>query len=92
MKRKKPQDGAQEEAPQVETRRALADDDHLYLQENFVVTDGIFIDENIIFDERNLSFRHNIDKSLFVFIRHAAAQGIVEVRHRENGSDLVLSE
>jgi hypothetical protein len=23
---------------------------HLYLQENYVVTDGIFIDENIIFD------------------------------------------
>jgi hypothetical protein len=51
MKRKKPQGGAQEEPPQVETRRALTDDDHLYLQENFVVTDGIFIDENIIFDD-----------------------------------------
>ena len=24
---------------------------HLYLQENYVVTDGIFIDENIIFDD-----------------------------------------
>lgn len=31
--------------------RALTDEDHLYLQENFVVTDGIFIDENIVFDE-----------------------------------------
>jgi hypothetical protein len=28
----------------------LADDDHLYLQDNYVVTDGIFTDENIIFD------------------------------------------
>ena len=28
------------------------DNDHIvYLQENYVVTDGIFIDENIIFDE-----------------------------------------
>ena len=28
------------------------DNDHIvYLQENYVVTDGIFIDENVIFDE-----------------------------------------
>jgi hypothetical protein len=31
--------------------RELTDDDFLYLQENLVVTDGIFIDENIIFDD-----------------------------------------
>jgi hypothetical protein len=30
--------------------RLLADEDFLYLQETFVVTDGIFLDENIIFD------------------------------------------
>lgn len=30
--------------------RVLTDDDYLFLQENCVVTDGIFIDENIIFD------------------------------------------
>jgi hypothetical protein len=35
----------------AETERSLADDDYLYLQENFVVTDGIFIDENVVFDE-----------------------------------------
>lgn len=29
----------------------LTDDDFLYLQENYVVTDGIFKDENIIFDK-----------------------------------------
>lgn len=29
--------------------RVLTDDDYLYLQENYVVTDGIFKDENIIF-------------------------------------------
>ena len=29
--------------------RQLTDGDFLYLQENFVVTDGIFIDENVIF-------------------------------------------
>lgn len=31
--------------------RQLTDADFLYLQENFVVTDGIFIDENVIFDD-----------------------------------------
>ena len=30
--------------------RQLTDADFLYLQEDFVVTDGIFIDENVIFD------------------------------------------
>jgi len=30
--------------------RQLTDADFLYLQENFVVTDGIFLDENVIFD------------------------------------------
>ena len=35
----------------VEQRTALGDDDILYVQENYTVTDGIFIDENIIFDD-----------------------------------------
>jgi hypothetical protein len=35
---------------EVEVDRQLSDDDFLYLQENYVVTDGIFMDENIIFD------------------------------------------
>ena len=35
---------------EVEAARPLTDQDHLYLQENFVVTDDIFIDENIIFE------------------------------------------
>src|SRR2546422_468135 len=39
------------EGKQVEMSRELTDDDHLYLQENLVVTDGIFLDENIIFDK-----------------------------------------
>lgn len=45
-KEKKEVDGKQ-----VEVSRELTDDDHLYLQENLVVTDGIFLDENIIFDK-----------------------------------------
>ncbi|MEH2138363.1 hypothetical protein [Nostoc sp.] len=35
---------------EVEINRNLTDDDFLYLQENYVVTDGIFQDENIIFE------------------------------------------
>lgn len=33
----------------VEVERELNDSDYLYLQENFTVTDSIFVDENIIF-------------------------------------------
>lgn len=42
---------SKEAAPKVETPRVLTGDDHLYLQENFIVTDGIFIDEDIVFDD-----------------------------------------
>ena len=35
---------------EVETQRTITDSDHFYLQENYVVTDGIFNDTNIIFD------------------------------------------
>ena len=40
------QDGQEVEIPRTE----LGDDDILYLQENYVVTDGVFKDENVIFD------------------------------------------
>ena len=39
------------DAQEVEVQRELTEDDFLYLQENYVVTDGIFKDENIIFDK-----------------------------------------
>jgi hypothetical protein len=35
---------------EIEIQRELTDDDILYLQENYIATDDIFIDENIIFD------------------------------------------
>lgn len=35
----------------VQVLRILTDADYVYLQGNFTVTDGIFIDENIIFDK-----------------------------------------
>lgn len=36
------------EDQEFEINRQLTDDDFLYLQENYVVTDGIFQDENVI--------------------------------------------
>jgi hypothetical protein len=35
----------------------LDDDDCLFLQENLVVTDGIYLDENIVFDEISQEWR-----------------------------------
>jgi hypothetical protein len=35
---------------EIEVNRILTDNDYLYLQEDYVVTDGIFKDEHIIFD------------------------------------------
>jgi hypothetical protein len=44
-KEKKEVDGKE-----IEVDRTLDDDSILYIQENYVVTDGIFKDQNIIFD------------------------------------------
>lgn len=35
----------------VEVARALSDEDHVYVQMNCTVTDGIFVDENVIFNQ-----------------------------------------
>ena len=35
----------------VEEPRQLTDEHYVYVQRNFTVTDGIFIDENVIFDD-----------------------------------------
>jgi hypothetical protein len=45
------QENSQNARKENDTPRQLTDTDFLYLQENFVVTDGIFLDENVIFDE-----------------------------------------
>lgn len=47
LRREKKQENAQEQ----DTIRTLGDEDFLYLQENFTVTDGIYLDENVIFDQ-----------------------------------------
>ncbi len=40
-----------------EARAALGDDDLLYLQEDFSVTDGIFADENVVFADAGGEWR-----------------------------------
>ena len=40
-----------EDAGSRNAKSASDEDDFLYLQENFTLTDGIFIDENIVFDD-----------------------------------------
>ena len=35
----------------VEEAKKLTDEDYVYLQLNYTVTDGIFVDENIIFSD-----------------------------------------
>jgi hypothetical protein len=45
-KEKKTVNGAE-----AEVSREITDSSFAYLQENYTVTDGIFIDENIIFDD-----------------------------------------
>jgi hypothetical protein len=39
------------EGEAVEVPRELTDSNYLYVQQNFTVTDSIFLDENIIFDK-----------------------------------------
>lgn len=74
-------ENARKENQQVDGRevmvaRELTDDDFLYLQENFVVTDGIFIDENIIFDDITPEWIHFCETTLGAQVpAHASNRG-----------------
>lgn len=52
------------EAKEVAINRKLTDDDFLYLQENYIVTDGIYKDENIIFDSITPEWQEFCHKTL----------------------------
>ncbi|MUG92986.1 hypothetical protein F7734_11280 [Scytonema sp. UIC 10036] len=54
----------QVDGKEVEVDRQLTDDDILYLQENYVVTDGIFKDENIIFENVTPEWKEFCTKTL----------------------------
>ena len=51
-------------AKEVETERALSEKDIFYIQENYTVTDGIFIDENIIFDNVTPEWKEFCEQTL----------------------------
>ena|SRR5262245_24262918 len=40
----------------TEVKRYITENDYFFLQENYTVTDGIFLDENIIFDQVTLEW------------------------------------
>jgi hypothetical protein len=43
--------GKKEEGQEVEAIKEFTDDTLVYVQENYVITDGIFKDENILFED-----------------------------------------
>jgi hypothetical protein len=59
----------------VEEARTLTDADYVYVQRNFTVTDGIFIDENIIFN--------NVTPEWIEFCRRVLG---LSVDHHKSGS------
>lgn len=56
----------------IEEPRELTDSDYVYLHRNFTVTDGIFIDENIIFSDVTPEW---IDYCRTVLGAHTAVNG-----------------
>lgn len=52
-------EGSDEEKP-----RLLDEGSFLYLQENYTVTDGIYLDENIIFDDVTDAWKKYCDETL----------------------------
>ena len=52
------------EGEEVEETRILNDDSIVYLQENFVVTDGVFKEENVIFDMVSPEWKEYCEKEL----------------------------
>lgn len=52
------------EGVEFESPRELTDNDHLYLQEDFTVTDGVFLDENIIFADASPEWRRYCSEDL----------------------------
>ncbi len=72
---------------EVEVERQLTDKDHLYLQETYVVTDGIFVDEHIIFDDVTPEWKDFCKNTLKfeVPVYKSAAQD--QEKHKGNGEE-----
>lgn len=62
----------------VEEVRQLTDEDYVYVQVNYTVTDGIFVDENIIFNDVTpewIEFCENVLKRSEVLSHAIQSQG-----------------
>jgi|SRR5262245_485814 len=49
---------------EIEKPRTLTDDDYLFVQENFTVTDGIFLDENIVYNKISPEWQQFCEQTL----------------------------
>lgn len=78
---------------QVEVSRELGDDDFLYLQENYVVTDGIFKDKNIIFDDVTPEWKEFCKNILkFEVPAYETVESQVSVSKDETDTQMFLAE
>lgn len=83
MRKEKPQG----EGKEAEASGQPAGADYLFLQENFVVTDGIFIDENVIFDNTTPEWKDFCKNSLEFEVPSAepSAEGQPEQENSSTG-------
>ena len=77
-----------EDGKEVEVPRELTDDDVLYLQENFTVTDGIFLDQNLIFENVTPEWREFCADTLNFELPEDVR---VDLESKENGHDAAAS-
>jgi len=57
---------------ETEIARELKDNDYLFLQEDYRVTDGIFLDQNIVFDQVTPEWKEFCQKELGFMISASA--------------------
>ncbi len=54
----------EEKGEEIEIERDMTDEDFLYLHDSYIVTDGIFVDEDIIFDQVTDEWKEFCHKTL----------------------------
>ncbi len=80
----------EKDGKEIEVRRTeLKDDDILYLQENYFVTDGIFKDANIIFDKVTDLWKEACHKELGFEI---PVYEPIEIRSDDDGAEAAGGE
>lgn len=66
-------------------RDAIDDEDILYLQESYVVTDGIFKDENVVFDDVTDAWKQFCHETLEFEIPEYEVPEIIEAEPADGG-------